>query len=434
MKHKLTALIFMTAIGSSSGAVDLSIDTAVQLALKHSLLLKREKAESEAYRSNLNAVKAERYPELSFEAKALHNSAISTLDIQLPGYSLQRDIGRHEVYQTDLKLSVPVYTGGKISAAISLAEANSIIKATLFQESVNEISFLAKQEYIKLYKAHKLVDAARSSLARAELLRNDVRSLYNAGAADSVDLLEVELSHSASELDLEQSINGRRRQEIVLLIMLGLATDESINVEAPLPAPESLVDMKLEAVNENKPELKAALSMVTAKESLVRLNRASYVPKLSLFSGYSYGKPNISPFEDKFNGNFSVGAALSWSFNLGGQAASKTSMAGYLLESSRHDYDRLYEQIQEQSNLSFENLKLAYSSFQTASKNYQISGDNFRLAQIKHQQGILSANHLLDIEANLSRAESMLYSTEADYRLALIQYDYIIGRDLKEGK
>jgi len=102
-------------------------------------------------------------------------------------------------------------------------------------------------------------------------------------------------------------------------------------------------------------------------------------------------------------------------------------MAARQLESSQHEYNRVHEELSKQANLAFESLKLAYSSYHTALRNLDISQETYRLAQIKHREGVLSANHLLDIEADLSRAESMLYSTEADYHLVLNQYSYTTG-------
>ena len=196
MKKILIMMVLIGIMASATNALDLTSAEAEKMALSHSHQLKIARSESEAYRSNLSAARAGRYPEFSLEAKALYNSEISTLDITIPNFSIQRDIGQHEIYQADLKIIVPLYTGGKILSAINLAEANLEINEALLQKSTDEISFMAKQEFLKLYKSDKLLDAARSSLMRVELVKNDITALYNAGAADSVDLFEIELSYN----------------------------------------------------------------------------------------------------------------------------------------------------------------------------------------------------------------------------------------------
>ncbi|MDF1544707.1 MAG: TolC family protein [bacterium] len=433
MKKSLILIFGVAVLGTNLVARDISISEAVQLAQAHSFQLKKAQAESKAYRAGLDAAQAERYPTLSLEAKAIHNSSISQLDLSLPGFSLQQDIGQHEVYQTDLRLTLPVFTGGRISSSIDLARASLQIKEALLRSRTDQIEFMAKEEYLKLYKSDRLVEAAASSLKRTELVRKDIQSLHNAGAADSVSLIEIEISFNMATLSLERASNNRRQQEIILSTLLGLSSDEPIKL-IDLPQSPPALNNRIRTVSEEKPELIAARSAIALNKSVLRLDRASYAPNLSLFGGYSYGKPNISPFEEEFNGNFSVGALLNWSFNIGGKTGSQLSKARYQLRVSEHEYDRLHEQTSEQAKLAYESLKLAYSSYQIAQSTLEISRQNFRLAQIKHQQGVMSANHLLDIETDLNRAESMLYSAEADYHLVFNRYEFITGAaENKEG-
>ena len=424
----VTLLLFTI---SKAIAVDISIEDAEKMAIDHSYQLKKADMESKAYYENLNAAKAERYPTLSLDAKALYNSNISSLDLALPGFTLQKDIGQHQIYQSDLKITLPLYTGGKISSAVSFAEANLEMKNALLQKSTDEIRYMAKQEYLKLYKADKMIDAARSSVTRTELVYQDIQSLYKAGAADSVDLFEIELSFNNASLALEQAKNNRRAQEIILSVLLGINSKDSIHISTPIEKPIAPTIATIQ-IDQNKPELMVARSLIELSKSQLRMQKSNYAPNISLFGNYAYGKPNISPFEEDFNSNFTVGAALNWSLNLGGKTSSHVSMASYQLSASKHEYDRVHEELQKQSELAFENLLLAYTSYQTSVKNYNISKDNFRLAKIKKQEGVISTNHLLDIETKLSQSESMLYSTEADYHMILNQYQYISGYNIKK--
>ena len=413
-------------------AVELTSENAEQMALAHSFQLKKAELESKAYQSNLSSAKAERYPTLSLDAKGLYNSNISSLDLTLPGFTLQKDIGQHQIYQSDLKISLPLYTGGKISSAVNYAEASLEIKDALLQKSSDEIRYMAKQEFLKLYKADKMINATRASVERTELVYKDIQSLYQAGAADSVDLFEIEFSYNNATLALAQSLNNRRTQEIILSVLLGLPVQDSIQIISSPEKPLIPKDLEMQ-IDEAKPELKVARSLIALSKSQLQMKKSNYAPNLSLFGNYAYGKPNISPFEEEFNSNFTIGAVLNWSLNLGGKTNSQVSMARYQVTASQHEYERVHEELQKQSQLAFEHLKLAFTNYETAVKNYNISKDNFRLAKIKKQEGVISTNHLLDIESKLSQAESLLYSTEADYHLILNQYQYISGYNIKEG-
>ena len=427
MKVIFAVIILAFVCCQCLSAVELTIEAAQQMALEHAIELKKARVEYDAYQSHLKTARAERYPNLSLEVKALYNSEISSLDIELPAITLHRDIGQHEIYQADLDISLPLYTGGKISSGINLARANLLIRDALVTKSEEQISFLARQEYLRLYKLKKLVDASKAALDRSEILKHEIATLYGAGSADSVDLFEVEISNNKAELMLEQAANNYRRQEIILLVMIGEDTDQTIIIASAPEKPGSTMPAKIQGISENKPDLLVARSRIAVDQSLYYLDRASYIPNINLVGNFSYGKPNISPFEDSFNSNVTVGAMLNWSFNLGGKTGSKVSMAKYQLASSEHEYERINEEITKEARLAYESLKLAFAAYDIAVKNHNISVEAFRLARIKNQEGVLSSNHLLDIEAELSRSESLLFSSEADYHLAMNQYRYTTG-------
>jgi len=254
--------------------------------------------------------------------------------------------------------------------------------------------------------------------------------MYDAGTADSVDLYEAELAVNNASLAVDQAASGRRSREIVLSMLLGLEPEVSIRLTEAYPAPSEVPEEQV-VLNDNKAELVGARSAIELNRSIIRLNKASYMPDLAVFAGYAYGKPNLSPFEKDFNGNATVGATLNWSFNLGGRTGAQVRAARQRLEASRHEYDRVHEALLQQARIAYESLKLAYTGYRTAETSYRIAADNYRLAKVKNREGVLSPNHLLDTEAALSQAEAMLASSEADYRLALNQYEYLVGKHVQ---
>jgi len=101
---------------------ELSLDQALQLAEAHSHRLKEAKADLSAATESLAAARAERFPTLSLDARAGYIDNVPSLDIDIPGFvSLSRDFGTSETYQTDLRLAMPLYTGGRISSNIEMA-------------------------------------------------------------------------------------------------------------------------------------------------------------------------------------------------------------------------------------------------------------------------------------------------------------------------
>ncbi len=420
--------------GSQLLARELTINEALNMARAHSYRLKASQAQSEAYRQNLKAAVAERMPTLSLDALASYKDKVAQLEIAIPGvYTMTRDFGFKETYQTDLRLSVPLFTGGKISGSIDLARATRDYYEALAKAGEDEIILMTRVEYLTLYRANRLVDAAGAGLKRATVIRNDVQSLYDAGAADSVNILDANFSLAGAELRLKQAQTARRQSEIRLSVLLGLQPTEHLDLTDNPPAP-SETEWSFAGVSESKPELMAATSSIEMNRSMYSLNKADYFPTLSAFAGYSWGKPNLDFFHDEFNDYFTVGARLNWSFNIGGKSPSKVSMSKYQLEAARNQYEQTREQLDQQAQIALESLKLALEEYRTAQENYQIASDNFRLATEQHRQGVLAANRLIEIETSLSEAEASLASAQVSFYIVQSQYYYTTGSEkLEEG-
>ncbi len=433
-KFLIPIIVVMVSCVSTVSALDLSLKQALTMAENHSLSLKASKAQSEAFHENLNAAVAERMPTLSATGLASYKDAVPHLEIVFPtGDVFQRSIGSEGAYQLDLRLSLPLYTGGRISGGIGLARATRDYYLALEQASLEEVLLLTRVEYFSLYSADRLVDAARAGLKRARVTYDDVMSLYEAGAADSVNIFDVRLAVNDAELRLTNTISVRHQSEIRLSILLGVDPSESIALSSELKAPDGN-GFKPQSVLDTKPELLAAASAVEMSSSMVRLSAADMFPMVSLFGGYSWGKPNIDMFNDEFNDYFTVGANLNWSFNLGGKSLRQKTKSKHQLVSAGHEYDNTRERLDQRARLALESLKLTYFNYQSASINYGIASDNYRLASEKHRQGVLSANRLIEIETTLSQAEASLASTQADFYIVQSQYYRAIGSSLlKEG-
>ena len=412
---------------------DLSLDQALELAQQHSFSLQKARAQSEGAIAEYRAARAERFPTLSAVGNANYISDVSLLNIQLPtGQSLERQVGTHENYQADVRLNLPLYTGGRISGGIDLARASREMYDALESYDRDRVAYQTRVEYFGLYRATELLQVAEASFKRAEVINRNVKSLYDAGAADSVALLDANLALSRATLGISQAETNRRVTEIRLLTLLGSPLTDSLSLTTtPTQPSQNSVEA---TVSVQKPELRAADASVQIATARLRVSKADHFPTIAAFGGYSYGKPNLDRFGNTWNEYFTVGATLNWSFNLGGKTVNRARAASYTLDASRRDRDQVQENLTREANLAVEQLRLAYTRYQNSLTEYQISSDHFRLAQGQHSDGVLSSNRLLEIEADLTAAEASLAASLVDYYIAQSAYYYTTGSDsLKKG-
>ncbi|MEW6051948.1 MAG: TolC family protein [Candidatus Zixiibacteriota bacterium] len=421
-------------LATATAGRDLNLSQALSLAREHSYSLKNADAVHKAALSSLSAARAERFPTLSASAMANYVDYVARFDISLPppSPSISREVGTHETYQTDLRLNLPLFTGGRISGNISLAVATAELDEALVSAGEDQLAYMTRLEYFTLNRADAVVEVAKASFTRAETIAKDVNSLYQAGAADSVALLEADLAVTRATFALQQAEIARRSSELRLLTYLGLDATEQLSLTDSLPTPQDSVGDA--TVSSNKPELIVADATVRAGQSRLRLSRTDYFPTITAFGGYSYGKPNLDRFNNTWNDYFTVGATLSWSFNLGRKTAANSRAANFGLEAARMNREQVAENLDKEASLAREQVKLAYRRYQSAREEFRIASDNYRLASAQHRDGTLSSNRLVTIESDLTAAESSLSTAKIDYQIALSAFYYTTGSEnLRKG-
>lgn len=434
MKSIAVSILLLLLTAAVSPARELSLNQAVSLAKDHSLTLKKERATRDSYQSRFKAAVADRYPTLDLSAVASYRDVVPQLDISIPGGpSFTRDFGTHETYQTDVRLTLPLFTGGAIGGNIALARSARDLQDALVRASEDQLLLTVRLSYLSLEQADRMIEAARAALKRVEITEKDVQSLYQAGMADSVDILQTRRAGNDAKLHVRSAEINRRQREIELQTLLGLSLDDSLSLTSR-PTEPGENDISLSAVSSTKPELVAARASISMNQSIVTINRSGIMPSLAVFGGWSYGKPNIDPFHDEFNDYFTFGAKLNWSFNLGFKTNRTIASAKHLQLASQHEYERVNERLNEDARLAWETVKLSRDQYDIAKENKTVADDNYRLAQIQYREGTLSANRLLDIETALTQAETSLAVAKTDYNSAMSRYLFLVGSDkLKEG-
>jgi outer membrane protein len=427
----LLSLVMTLLTATCPEARDLTLSESIKLAIEHSYSLKSAREQRIALEHSYKAATAQRWPTLSLNATTLYKSEVTSFAIGTS--SIPREFGTKENYQADFSLSVPLFTGGKITGNIKRAIASRDLASASEQLTLETLVYQTRIEHFNLIKADRLVKAAESSKSRASISYQDILTRIEAGTADSVDMNDARIVIANADLALLRANTDRKEAELRLATLLGLPLNETLEVRDTMPTPNLKIVNKSK-INESKPEILAANAKLLESQSLISLARSDMLPVLSASAGYSYGKPNIDPFNKTWNDYFSIGAKLSWSFNLGNSTGHNVRQSQYFYDSFRHQKDEINDQLNRNAEISWEELNLAFTRYETSAQNFKLASRNYKLATERHNHGILTSNRLLEIEASLSTSEAELAASLIDYYIALSTYYMNIGsKDLFDG-
>ena len=423
MKNALIILLLLLATPVSA-QVKMTMEDAIRLSREHSFSVKSSQHDSLAAVYDYRAARSGRFPSLSLNAASFYIDELQTVSL-LPNRSIE--LGSHENYQADVRLNMPLYTGGRLSSQINIQRENLNIHAFSLETERLNIAYQARQAYLALIMAGHLVKSAEASLNRIRLIQKDVENLYAVGMADSVDILDASLAHQKGSLNLVEYQTNLHNSLLRLAQVTGLENKSEIvpSDEFPVPAENSAPDAAGRIIA--RPELKISDSRVRSSQHLIGLNRAALFPSLSGYVGYSAGKPNRDQFNAEWNDYFQAGLALNWEFNLGGKAVHSTRSARQTLFSSQMVQENLKEQLRLQADLAASNLSRSYQSFLIAGTELEIATSQYRLGQEKLKAGEISINRLLELEEELTSVEQAYQISIINYYQAQSDYFYAVG-------
>ncbi len=408
-------------------ADSLTLPDAIKLAHEHSYSIKSSQFSLQAAEYDYLSTRAERFPTLSLNATGFYINKLQ----KVTALPVEMEIGSRENYLADFKLSVPLFTGGKLGGVIGAKRA--IYKADLqATESVlMSVAYRSRLTWLNLSMMHRLVGSAEASLNRIIVIKENVNNLHDNGLADSLDLLEAELAYENVLEQLLKTRNDLNRISIALSILTGLDADQPIELSGTVPDPaETITDYRTFVISPEKiqrAELMEISGRIEAAENQIKVNRAAYFPNISGYAGYTYGKPNRDFFSSSWNDYFSAGLSLNWNFNFGGKTKNGVNYARGLSRMSRAAHSELEEKLVLDAKTALENILLAYDLYETSKNKYSITAGKFRLAEEKQKAGDLTINRLLEMESELTAAEQMFKASQINYFISETNFLYAIG-------
>ena len=168
---------------------------------------------------------------------------------------------------------------------------------------------------------------------------------------------------------------------------------------------------------QNREELKQLGAAIDAQRNGVKLNRASFLPGLSVVFDYGYqGEEYI--FNDDYD-YWMASAVLSWNLFKGGQDKAKIQHAR--LEKARLEAHRLelQKQIRLDVRTAYEDLRVVIESVEAARDELNSAEKNFEIVNKKYQQGMAPQIEYLDAQHTL---------TQAELNAIIVNYDYFIKK------
>ncbi len=433
---------------SAPAVINLGIQQAIEQALTQNPVLQQSQASIDQARGAIKEANGNRLPQLdlSFGAMA-SNNALNVFGMKLnQGVANFNDFGVQQFFtqagtptspfgnlagassvppdalnhpgwdhnfQTSLKLSIPIYNGGKIRGLRDQAEAllraaqsgDTAAKQQLMQQVISAYAAInAAKAFVGV--THQALDAANSYVNLSD-------KLYKQGVVSKSDSLKADVNAGDVELRHQEAINQLSNAKDGLRILIGMPNNQPFNINEliNIAQPKGTLEDARTYAMQNNPQIVALTQQIDAARSGLSSARSVYKPQFNLMAQQDWNSRTLGLKND----SYTVGGVFSWKILDFGARSGQVERAVADLSGAQSRQLMAINMLLAQVGTSWRAAELADHRLQVKKLAITQSEEAARLEKLRYEQGLSTLTNLLQTQAELdkSRAEFV----QAQYEL-----------------
>lgn len=428
MKYILMILMLLIPTLSFAETSILTLDQAIAIAMGKNRDIEKAREYAEYVQGKYVEERAAALPQLS-----LNGGAVLSKDESqgVSGIAAQRLFGR----TVDVTLSQPIYTWGKLNAAIRAAEVGlktADQQLRLYRQAAHRDVTVA---YYNILLAKKLQYLAEENRLQKQRHLDEAKRKFDSGVATDYDVLaaEVAFENSMPEIIRTGNVVLMAREQLRFLLAFGT---KDLDVAGNLD--ESKVDLKLPEnydqafgiAKKQRPEITDLRLRKDIYDELINIAKSENKPRLDLkgSAGWHWATIyNSGSALDADGAAWNVGVYLTYPFFDGLRTDGKVSQARVELRSKKIEEKKLLDSIAlevRQANFSL----LEASKIFTATRGTVKQAERLvQMAEKGYEFGVKIRLEVDDAQLNLVQARSNLAKAERDYLVAEVDYLWAMG-------
>lgn len=432
---KIYVLVFLIpAISSNSYAQQVkvinNVEQAINLAFQNnssiiSAKLDKMKAQekvSEVYSENL-------IPTVTLNSR--FQRAIRKQVLNIAGQ--QFEVGSDNSFSNliDVRESLPIL-GTPVFTAIRIADYYEKTQQQNITKTEIDVKKNVKAAYYSVLLSKSIVDINKLTQKNSEDNFTVVEKRYKIGTATEFDYLRAKVRLDNSSPQLSESERNYQISRKILLNEIGLKNQQDIEVQGELTYDSTEVmlttDEMIDNIAKNNIEVRQLEVLRSINEELVKVDKANYLPKLSVFGQYTLfaSENDGQPLMDyRFGNTLFVGLGLDWNLNLF-RNTYKVNQSEIEVKKNNEQLAQLKQGLKLRAESSIIALDDAKERISSRKKTVQLAERALELANASYQAGVIN---LIDVQAaELSLSESRLAYLQAiyDYQIAKAEIEKLL--------
>jgi outer membrane protein TolC len=423
----LIVIIFFNSYGvlfqtpaPAAAAENYSLDDCLQASLKNHPRLQLQHFQTVKAMELGQAAKTEFLPKLDAGYSYMYRDKINSYDIS----GLSFPANTHDVYNLDITITQPLFTGFSILENYRLAKLG--IKQAQVEEKLAriEITYETTAAYFRYLKQTKFVETAARTLERLKAQARDSQLFFDNELIPLNDLLysKVKLSQAQQQQRRVKTRLKLARAQLATIIQIDRDSIFTVVDEPNQKKFDFSLQQATATALTKRPELTLSNYAVASAGHQVKLAQSDYYPTLALTANHHRMGDNFDVNGDgitstPYNTTLMVGA--TWRLWEWGRSNHLVKSAEADLESARQQLKEVADEISMEVKENFENAMTSFSNIATAAEEVDLGKENYRVTKLRFQNQLSTTTEVLDSQAALTKAEASYYNALYEYNIQL---------------
>ena len=426
------------AFGSSGEEKrELTLTEAVALALERNQQALIARAQVDAMKGKVREVRAQALPQITFSSNALRWRDPSFLNASsfdaIPPDIRQGLAPRGaNLFDYSVGVSQPLYTSGKVGAALKLAALENGGVSTDQTRVEQDIRLLTIRAFYDLILAEDQLQVTQETIRQRERQLELARNRYQAGVATEVDVLRSEVSLANAQPERIRAENTIRQARSVLNNLLVRPVDFPTQALGELTfTPWAQTDLQaiVQQAMTQRPELQRLRINEREADMQVRLAKAENSLRIDLNAAYGFQARDLSNLFDREFTRWNFSFNLTLPIFDGGKRSGLVQQALAQQRIARLTRTQQEDVVRLEAQTALDDLERAAKTIEAARLNVRQAERVLDMMQSNYKYGAATTLDVLDSQVALILARQTLLQGLYDHTLARAQLHFIMGQD-----
>ncbi len=415
----------------------LTLEAAVSLALKQNPDVLKAIHEIERTRGQVIQVRAQALPNV--QAAGSYNQYQPELigsgggsSSVTAGSAFVSSSSRDKSWRITLQVQQIIYSGGKVKAAVKIAELTQDTSHQLLRETTSTVVASVRTQFYTALLNRELIKVAEESIVLLADQLRDQQNRFDAGTVPRFNVLQAEVELANARPDLIRAKNNFHIARLQLAKTLGLDTDDEPDVSGTLRLIPREVNLAraLAAARTNRAILRAQQNSVASGEQQITVAKAGYKPSLNANVGYEMVNSRSSSDLSKVANGWYLGVNGTWAIFDGFQTKGNVDQAKASLASAKVGLADSIQQVELEVQKAYAQARVAREVIASQEKVVEQADEALRLARERLNAGAGTQLDVLNARVALTKARTTQKQALSDYNVALAEYDRATGAEV----